>query len=233
MRWACCWVVRPKSLVDEAITVQGISLPAPAQLPAALPSSVLEQRPDIGAAEAALNASAADIGVARAQLFPSISITGALGSVSPELDDLFTGPAKAWSATGGILQPIFQGGRLRANVSRSEAVREQRKAEYARAVQQAFREVLDTLQGQTLIAGVREANDEQVAALSRATELAELRYGQGDIAYLELLDVRRNFYQAQIDLVAAQRDALLNTVDLALAVGGGLGDQAEPLTARR
>lgn len=223
----------PKALVDEAITVQGVSLPAPVQLPAALPSSVLEQRPDIGAAEAALNASAADIGVARAQLFPSISITGVLGSVSPDLDDLFTGPAKAWNATGGILQPIFQGGRLRANVSRAEALREQRKAEYARTVQQAFREVLDTLQGQTLIAGVREANDQQVAALGRATELAELRYGQGDIAYLELLDVRRGFYQAEIDLVAAQRDALLNTVDLALAVGGGLGDQAEPLTARR
>jgi multidrug efflux system outer membrane protein len=118
----------PKALVDEAITLQGISLPAPVQLPAALPSSVLEQRPDIGAAESALNASAADIGVARAQLFPSISITGALGSVSPEMDDLFTGPAKAWSATGGILQPIFQGGRLRANVSRAEALREQRKA---------------------------------------------------------------------------------------------------------
>lgn len=223
----------PKALVDEAISVQGVSLPGPVQLPAALPSSVLAQRPDIGAAEAALNASAADIGVARAQLFPSISITGAFGSVSPELDDLFTGPAKAWSATGGILQPIFQGGRLRANVSRAEAVREQRKSEYARTVQQAFREVLDTLQGQSLIAGVREANDQQVAALSRATELAELRYGQGDIAYLELLDVRRGLYQAQIDLVAAQRDALLNTVDLALAVGGGLGDQAEPLTARR
>jgi multidrug efflux system outer membrane protein len=223
----------PKALVDEAISVQGVSLPGPVQLPAALPSSVLEQRPDIGAAEAALNASAADIGVARAQLFPSISITGALGSASPELDDLFTGPAKLWTATGGILQPIFQGGRLRANVSRAEAVREQRKSEYARTVQQAFREVLDSLQGQGLIAGVREANDQQVAALSRATELAELRYSQGDIAYLELLDVRRGLYQAQIDLVAAQRDALLNTIDLALAVGGGLGDQAEPLTAWR
>lgn len=223
----------PQALVDEAITVQGISLPAPVQLPAALPSSVLEQRPDIGAAEAALDASAADIGVARAQLFPSISITGAFGSVSPELDDLFTGPADMWTASGGILQPLFQGGRLRANVSRAEALREQRKAEYARTVQQAFREVLDTLQGQSLIVGVREANDEQVAALSRATELAELRYEQGDIAYLELLDVRRGLYQAQIDLVAAQRDALLNTIDLALAVGGGLGEQAEPLTARR
>lgn len=223
----------PKALVDEAISVQGISLPGPVQLPAALPSSVLTQRPDIGAAEAALNASAADIGVARAQLFPSISITGAFGRASPELDDLFTSPAKVWSATGGILQPIFQGGRLRANVSRAEAVREQRKSEYARTVQQAFREVLDSLQGQALIAGVREANDQQVAALSRATELAELRYEQGDIAYLELLDVRRGLYQAQIDLVSAQRDALLNTIDLALAIGGGLGDQAEPLTAAR
>lgn len=223
----------PKALVDEAISVQGVSLPASVQLPAALPSSVLSQRPDIGAAEAALNASAADIGVARAQLFPSISLTGAFGRASPELDDLFTSPAKVWSATGGILQPIFQGGRLRANVSRAEAVREQRKSEYAATVQQAFREVLDSLQGQALIAGVREANDQQVAALSRATELAELRYAQGDIAYLELLDVRRGFYQAQIDLVAAQRDALLNTIDLALAVGGGLGDRAEPLTAQR
>lgn len=223
----------PKALVEEAISVQGGSLPGPVELPAALPSSVLGQRPDIGAAEAALDAAAADIGVARAQLFPSISITGTLGSVSPELNDLFTGPAKAWSATGGILQPIFQGGRLRANVSRAEAVREQRKAEYARTVQQAFREVLDTLQGQSLIAGVREASGQQVAALGRATELAELRYAQGDIAYLELLDVRRGLYQAQIDLVATQRDALLNAVNLALAVGGGLGDQAEPLTARR
>ncbi len=142
------------------------------------------------------------------ELFPSISITGALGRASPELDDLFTSPAKIWSATGGILQPIFQGGRLRANVSRAEAVREQRKSEYARTVQQAFREVLDSLQGQALIAGVHEANDQQVAALSRATELAELRYAQGDLAYLDLLDVRRGLYQAQIDLVAAQRDAL-------------------------
>jgi multidrug efflux system outer membrane protein len=223
----------PKALVDEAISLQGVSLPAPVQLPAALPSSVLEQRPDIGAAEAALNASAAEIGVARAQLFPSISITGAFGWASPELSDLFKEPAKAWSASGGLLQPIFQGGRLRANVSRAEAVREQRKAEYARTVQQAFREVLDALQSQSLIGGVREANDQQVAALSRATQLAELRYGQGDIAYLELLDVRRSLFQAQIDLVAAQRDALLNAVDLALAVGGGMGDLAEPLTARR
>jgi multidrug efflux system outer membrane protein len=223
----------PQDLVDRAISAAGIDLPPAAQLPAALPSSVLERRPDVGAAEANLVAAAADIGVARTLLFPQISLTGAFGSLSPELGDLFTDPAETWSAAGGLLQPIFQGGRLRANVARAEAVREQRKAEYARTVQVAFREVLDALQSQSVIAGVRDANAEQVAALARATELAELRYAQGDISYLELLDVRRGLFQAQIDLVAAQRDALLNTVDLALAVGGGLGERAEPLSARR
>jgi multidrug efflux system outer membrane protein len=223
----------PKDLVDAAISVQGASLPEPATLPAALPSSVLERRPDIGAAEASLNASAADIGVARADMFPRISLTGLFGSISTELGDLFTKPAEAWSASGSILQPLFEGGRLSANVARTKAIREQRKAEYARTVQSAFREVLDALQGQNVIVGVRDANAEQVAALARATELAELRYAQGDIAYIDLLDVRRGLFQAQIDLVAAQRDALLNTVDLALAVGGGLGDKAEPLSAKR
>jgi len=222
----------PQDLVDRAIKAERTELPATVMLPAALPSSVMENRPDIGAAEALLNASAYDIGVARAQMFPSISLTGAFGSVSRDLDNLFTNPAEAWSVSGGILQPIFQGGRLRSNVKRTEAVREERKAEYSRTVQNAFREVLDALQGQTLIAGVSEANADQVNALARATELAELRYDQGDIEYLDLLDVRRGLFQAQIDLVAAQRDSLLNTVDLALAVGGGLGDHAEALSAR-
>jgi len=223
----------PKDLVDAAISVQGVALPAAVTLPAALPSSVMERRPDIGASEAALESAAADIGVARAEMFPSISLTGVFGSISTDLSDLFTKPAESWSATGGILQPLFEGGRLRANVARTQAVREQRKAQYAQTVQSAFREVLDALQGQSLILGVRDANAQQVASLARATELAELRYTQGDIAYIDLLDVRRGLFQAQIDLVAAERDALLNTVDLALAVGGGLGDKAEPLSAKR
>lgn len=223
----------PKDLVERAILTSEVDLPVPVALPAALPSSVMAARPDIGAAEAALNAAAADIGVARAELFPRISLTGAFGSASRELGDLFTEPTQAWSAAAGLMQPIFQGGRLRANVARTEAVREQRKAEYARTVQQAFREVLDALNGQRLIESVRTSSSAQVSALSRATELAELRYEQGDIAYLELLDVRRGLYQAQISLVAAQRDALLNTVDLALAVGGGLGERAEALSSRR
>ncbi|HLS80070.1 MAG TPA: efflux transporter outer membrane subunit [Steroidobacter sp.] len=223
----------PQELVDRAIDLPGAVLPSPAALPAALPSAVLERRPDIGAAEAALAAAAADVGVARAALFPTISLTGAFGSISTELSDLFTEPTQAWTASGGLLQPLFQGGRLRANVARAQAVREERHGQYARTVQTAFREVLDAMRSQELIAGVREANVEQVTALGRAAQLAELRYDQGDIAYLELLDVRRGLFQAQIDLVAAERDALLNTVDLALALGGGLGQHAGPLTAHR
>lgn len=223
----------PRDLVDRAILTSEVELPNSVALPAALPSTVLERRPDIGAAEALLNAAAADIGVARAEMFPRISLTGTFGSASRELGDLFTNPTEAWSWAAGLVQPIFEGGRLRANVSRTEAVREERKAQYARTVQEAFREVLDALNGQRLIDSVRASSSAQVAALSRATELAELRYEQGDISFLELLDVRRGLFQAQIDYVATQRDALLNTVDLALAVGGGLGDRAEPLSARR
>jgi multidrug efflux system outer membrane protein len=223
----------PQQMVENVIHSAGVSLPQAVTLPAALPSTILERRPDIGAAEAALDAAAFDIGVARAELFPSIRLTGAYGSVSPELNDLFKQPYEAWSIAGSLLQPVFAGGRLRANVKRAYAVREERKAQYARAVQIAFQDVLNALHGQDLIVAVRDATQEQTDALERATQLAELRYGQGDIGYLELLDVRRGFYQAQIALIAADRDALLNTVDLALAVGGGLGSHAGSLAARR
>jgi outer membrane protein, multidrug efflux system len=218
----------PKDLVESAISLQGASLPGAVALPAGLPSSILARRPDISAAEASLHEAAADIGAARTELFPSISLTGVFGSISAELSDLFTDPAEAWSAIGDVVQPLFQGGRGRANIDRTHAIAEQRKAEYARTVQVAFREVLDSLSGQALIASVRDANAAQVGALTRATELAELRYGQGDIAYLELLDVRRGLFQAEIELVAAQRDVLLNSVDLALALGGGLGERVGP-----
>ena len=224
----------PKDLVDAAISVQGASLPAPVTLPAALPSSVIERRPDIGAAEAALDSSAADIGVARADMFPRISLTGAVRLGQHRAGRSVHRPGRSVvRGRAASCSRCSRAGACARTSSGPKAVREQRKAEYSRTVQEAFREVLDALQGQSLIAGVRDANAEQVAALTRATELAELRYEQGDIAYLELLDVRRGLFQAQIDLVAAQRDALLNTVDLALAVGGGLGDKAEPLSARR
>jgi outer membrane protein, multidrug efflux system len=208
----------PKELMEASFT--GVLPPTPALSPG-LPSTVLARRPDVRSAEAALAAAAADIGVARTGLFPSITLTGTYGSASQELSDLFTDPAKQWSLAAGLLQPVFQAGRLRAAVERANALQQQRQAEYSKTVQDAFRDVLDALKGQELLGGIRQTTADQAAALARAAELSELRYSAGEIAYLDLLDVRRNFYQSQIALVAAQRDALTNSVSLALALGGG------------
>ena len=212
----------PREMVDGRVLPTGELPDSAPQLPAGLPSSVLEQRPDIRAAEANLEAAAADVGVARADLFPQISLTGLFGWASLELDDLFTAPAETWAAAAALAQPLFEGGRRLAGADRAEALKQQRRAEYAKTVQGAFGEVLDALQGQRSLGSIEESAAERTAALSRATELAQLRYREGEIAYLELLDVRRDLFQSEIDLVAARRDALANTVDLALAVGARL-----------
>lgn len=212
----------PRDLVGQKVLPQALaSSSAVAQVPAGVPSSVLTHRPDVRAAEARLAAAAGDVSSARAALLPAINLTGALGSASLELDDLFTNPANVWSVAGGLTQPLFQGGRLRANVERERAVQDQRIAEYSRTVQGAFREVLDGLQGQSSLRNVESARAAQVKALRRATDLAELQYKEGEIAYLELLDVRRSLFAAEIELLSARREALTGTVDLALALGGG------------
>jgi len=212
----------PREMVEGRVLPTGELPDSAPQLPAGLPSSVLELRPDIRAAVANLEAAAADVGVARADLFPRISLTGLFGWASLELDDLFSAPAETWSAAAALAQPLFEGGRRLAGVDRAEALKQQRRAEYAKTVQAAFGEVLDALQGQQSLGSIQASASERAAALSRATELAELRYREGDIAYLELLDVRRDLFQSEIDLVAARRDAFANTVDLALAVGARL-----------
>ncbi|HXW10280.1 MAG TPA: efflux transporter outer membrane subunit [Steroidobacteraceae bacterium] len=212
----------PRDLTGQRILPRAMPVQTTVpRLPAGLPADVLVRRPDVRAAEAQIAAAAGDVGAARAALLPGISLTGAYGSASTELGDLFTNPADVWSVTGALLQPIFQGGRLRSNVARTRALQQQRQAEYAGTVRRAFREVLDGLQGQDSLRAVEAARAVQVASLRRATELAELRYAEGEIAYLELLDVRRGLFAAEIELVAARRAALANTVDLALALGGG------------
>ena len=215
----------PREMFDERIVTADETRSGSAPtLPPGLPSAVLERRPDIRAAEAELEAAAADTGAARADLFPSISLTGVFGWASLELEDLFSAANEEWSAAGAILQPVFHGGRLRATVRRADALRQQRRAEYARTVQTAFREVFDGLQGQNSLQAMEDSATQETRALGRATELAELRYKEGDISYLELLDVRRDYYQTQINLISTHRDALTNAVDLALALGADIGD---------
>ncbi len=214
----------PVEIVQQRILPSATVSETPVPLlPADLPSTILVRRPDIRAAEAQIVAAAGDVGAARALLLPGISLTGAFGSASGELDDLFTPGAEAWTIGASLLQPIFQGGRLRANVARTRAVQDQSIAAYTRTVQDAFREVLDALQGQTSLRALVDARATQVEALRRATELAELRYTEGEIAYLDLLDVRRGLFAAQIEFVAARYRAEANAVDMALALGGSIG----------
>jgi multidrug efflux system outer membrane protein len=215
----------PRDLVERALG-PAAAMPDAALLPADLPAAILQRRADIRSAEAALVAAAADIGALRARAFPRISLTGAFGAATLQLAELFEDQAETYTLGGNLTVPMYSGGSLNGALQRANALRTQRQAEYFKAVQRAFREVLDGLNGQTVIAGVRDANAAQVAALQRAGELAELRYRQGDIGFLELLDVRRSLFEARIELVAAQRDALLNTVNLALALGGQLGTYA-------
>lgn len=201
--------------------VGSLDLPAAPNVPAGLPSTVLERRPDLLEAEAALAAARFDVGAARAALFPSISLTGRYGNESFELSDLFKSGASAWSVAGLLTQPIFEGGRRRAAIGRANAQTEQRFAEYQKAVIVAFREVFDALQAQRALGEVRDARTRQIAALGRTVELAELRYDEGHSSYLDLLDARRNLLTAQLDLVDSERAQLTAAVDLILALGGG------------
>jgi multidrug efflux system outer membrane protein len=221
----------PKDLVERALAPEA-TMPDAALLPADLPAAILQRRADIRSAEAALVAAAADIGALRAQAFPRISLTAAFGAATLQLAELFEEQAESYTFGGNLSAPMYSGGRLSGALRQADALRTQRQVEYFKVVQRAFREVLDGLNGQGVIAAVRDANAAQVAALQRAGELAELRYRQGDIGFLELLDVRRGLFDARIELVAAQRDALLNTVNLSLAVGGQLGAYASPVGAK-
>lgn len=197
-----------------------VELAAPA-VPAGLPSELLARRPDVAVAESLLAAAAADVGAARAALFPSIRLTGAWGRESAELSDLFSPGAVVWNAAAGLLQPIFRGGRNRAGVAAAEARQRQAVAVYLATAEGAFRDVEDALFGVGTTRARRTALAEQVAALASAYELARLRYEEGESSLLEVLDVERQRLAAELGLAEARRDELAAAVALFRALGGG------------
>lgn len=186
-----------------------------------LPSELLTVRPDIAAAEHRLLAANADIGAARAAFFPSIALTASFGTASSELDDLFDSGTRSWNFLPSISLPLFRGGRLRASLDLAEVRRDIAVADYERTVQAAFRDVADAL-------SARRWLDAQVDILRRALDahtdrarLAQLRYDSGAIAYLEVLDARRDLLTAQQELVQARRGVLSAQIRLYAALGGG------------
>lgn len=190
-------------------------------LPAGLPSDVLLRRPDVMGAEHQLLAANANIGAARAAFFPSISLTGTIGSASNELSGLFESGNGVWTFMPQINLPIFQGGRLRANLGMATADRDIALAQYEKSIQSGFREVADALALSATLADQRIAQQALLEAATRAHELSQARYDAGRDSYLVLLDAQRTLYAAQQSLVATQLAEQANRVTLYKVLGGG------------
>lgn len=188
----------------------------PLLLPVSPSSSVLERRPDIRQAEQMLVASNARIGVARAAYFPSVSLTGLLGSSSVAFSDLFSGPAKVWSYDGNLVAPIFTAGAIAGQVQSAEARQQQALEQYRQAIETAFREVDDALIGGIKSREVMDARIRQVDALS---SYARQRYEAGYTDYLTTMDAERNLCQAKIN--ESQARALTAVTTLFKVLGGG------------
>ncbi|HLP98203.1 MAG TPA: efflux transporter outer membrane subunit [Sideroxyarcus sp.] len=190
-------------------------------VPDGLPSDLLLRRPDLKAAEQKLIAQNARIGEVRSQYFPSISLTGYLGSETVDVAKLFTGPAGVFQFAAGISQPIFNAGRISANVKASEARRDQALAQYQQAVASAFGDVRNALAAQSAARKVLEAESMRSQALTTASKQAEIRLQVGSGSRMEFLDVERNQLQAELNRIEAERAQRVAVADLFKALGGG------------
>ena len=205
-------MTRGKPLVENAI------LPT---VPAGLPSSLLERRPDIQSSEQQLVAANARIGVAKAAYFPQITLTAVGGYQSSALTNLFTGPAGLWSFGGQLVQPIFTGGRIRSNVRLTEAQQQEAVLVYQQSIQQAFREVSDSLVAYRKNQEFRAQQELLTNSAQDATRLSDMRYRGGVTSYLEVLDSDTRYFDAQLGLAQAQLNERLALVQLYNALGGG------------
>ena len=193
----------------------------PPVVPAGLPSSLLERRPDIRQAEQELVAANAQIGVAKAEYFPRISLTGFLGVESRGLTDLLTARAGMWNVGAAAIAPIFNAGRTRATVRLSESVQRELVVNYQRAIYTALREVSDALAAYRKTTEERMQQEQLVAALRDSTRLSTQRYQGGLDSYLQVLDSERNLFQGELGLAALRRQELGSIVELYRALGGG------------
>jgi multidrug efflux system outer membrane protein len=195
--------------------------PPPQDLPTGLPSELLERRPDIEQAEATLIAANAQIGVARAQFFPNLSISASAGVGGDGLSSIFATSGKTIYSIGTLTQPLFEGGRLRGQLQLSQETKEEMVLNYQRTISGAFRDVSNALISLNKQRANREQQEKLVAAAQDATRLARVRYEGGSTSYLEVLTTDSNLYTAQLNLVTAQQGEALTLVQLYSALGGG------------
>src|SRR5215469_247405 len=195
--------------------------PHPPQVPAGLPSALLERRPDVREAEEHLVAANAQIGVAKAAYYPNITLTATAGYASSALTNLFTGPAGFWAFGGTLMQPIFSGGRIKSGVKYTEAQQQESLLVYKQTIQQAFRGVSDSLVAYQKNREFREYHQQLTFAAQDSARLSETRYSGGRASYLEVLTNETNYFNAEQGLVQAQLNELLALVDLYRNLGGG------------
>lgn len=211
--------------IDRGKTLAALVAPT---VPAGLPSSLLTRRPDLRQAEQALAAAGARVAVARAALYPSISLTGSLGSASNQLSSLFKGPARTWGLGPTLNMPLFDGGQGASQVNASRARLEQAQLRYEKAVQSAFRDAEDALIAVEKTRAQEVAQAAQVAALLRYEQLARRRYEAGITSSLELLDAQRALLASEIGLAQTRSASLQAIVSLYKALGGDWGLTAAP-----
>ena len=205
-------IARGRALTEQTL---------PQTIPAGLPSQLLERRPDIHQAEQQLIAANAEIGVARAQLFPQISLTGNGGVESIGLGNLFTWGARSWTWSATATQPIFNAGSLRANVRFAQAQQQQMLLTYEQTIQTAFREVSDSLIAYQKYREFRGHQQLLTAAAQDAAHLSEVRYQGGAASYLEVLTNETTYFSAQLNLARAELAERLSLVQVYNALGGG------------
>lgn len=205
----------------EIASAELVSLPTPPAPPAGLPSSLMESRPDVRQTEQALIAANANIGIAKAALYPSISLTGAFGGESLELSDLLKSAARVWSLGLGLNLPIFNAGRLDAKVDQATAQQKQALASYQASVQTAFKEVNDALVSLRRYKEVEAIAQSRQETAKKMLDVSQNRYKSGYSAYLEVLDAQRSYYEATQSFVQSRQNVLTASVDLFKALGGG------------
>ena len=193
----------------------------PPEVPAGLPSALLERRPDIRAAEQNLVAANANIGVAKAAYFPQLSLSGLIGGQSTQLSSLFNGPSRAWSFIPQLSQPLFTAGRLGSTVRLAEAERDSTVVQYQKVIQTAFTEVSNALIAHQRVREARTKQEALVAVLEERKRLAYMRYQGGVDTQLNALDADRDLLQAKLDLRQIKLNELLSVVQLYKALGGG------------
>ena len=208
--------------LDLQVQAGNISaLPMPPIPPVGLPSSLLESRPDVRQAEQNLIAANARIGVAKAALFPTITLTAGLGGESKDLGDVLKSASRIWSGGVGLSVPIFDSGRLKSKVDQTTAEQKQILAAYERAVQQAFVDVNDALVSLRQSAEMESSLDISQQSAKKALEIANNRYKSGYTSYLEVLDAQRVANDASLAFVQSRQARLKASVDLFKALGGG------------